>query len=238
MNLTQDLLHDHVVRRITRARPDLASAHDLSTIEGLRAVEGAAADSDVVVVAVVRHFDLAAWVRGTVGFAAGLSSVDGWRRSFTKTVFLAGNPANLVDRFTFHHVDETGATAWTAPAPAADRLALRQLLRAFVAERALSVVGDVVIDLPGGSPATRAERVLHVAAPGLTVAQALVHLNHLLVEAVFDGVLAPGDRLTVRRVPRLVGLPGPFDALRVATDPAAPGRLHALMALTKEVSGA
>ncbi|MFE2757583.1 DUF6182 family protein [Actinosynnema sp. NPDC059335] len=238
MNLTQDLLHDHVVRRITRARPDLADAHDLSTVEGLRAVEGAAADTDVVVLAVVRHFDLAAWVRGTVGFAARLSAVDGWRKSFTKTVFLAGNPANLVDRFAFHHVDETGAVAWTAPAPAADRPALRRLLRAFVGERELSVGADVVIDLPGGGPAAGVGRVLHIAAPGMTVAQALVHLNHLLVEAVLDGALAPGDRLTVRRVPRLVGLPGPFDALRVATDPAAPGRLRALMALTKEVSGA
>ncbi|NUT53609.1 MAG: hypothetical protein HOV94_40925 [Saccharothrix sp.] len=235
MTLTQDLLHDHVVRRITRARPDLAEARDLSTVDGLHAVEAdIAADSDIAVVAVVRHFDLASWVRGTVAFAASLPAADGWRRSFTKTLFLAGNPANLADRFAFHHVDETGAVAWTAPAPAGDRLALRQLLRAFVGERELSVPGDVVVDLPG--PTTGVGRVLSVAGPGMTVAQAMVHLNHLLVEAVFDGVLTPGDRLTVRRVPRLVGLPGPFDALRVGT--AATGKLHALMALTKEVSGA
>ncbi len=239
MSLTQDLLRDHVVRRIVRARPDLAAAHDLSGLDGLTAVQSdiadVAADSDVVVVAVVRDFDLVRWVRGTVAFASGLSDVAQWRRSFTKTLFLAGNPANLADRFTFQHVDEAGAVAWTSPAPARTRLPLRQLLRAFVGERELSVPGDVVVDLPG--PVTGVERVLHVAGSGMTVAQAMVHLNHLLVEAVLDGVLAPGDRLTVRRVPRLVGLSGPFDALRVEADPAFPGRLCALMALTEARGG-
>ncbi|QQQ78747.1 hypothetical protein IOD16_10030 [Saccharothrix sp. 6-C] len=233
MTVTQALLHDHVVRRIARARPDLAAWRDLSTVDGLSAVEAEiAAVSDTAVVAVVGGFDLVEWVRGTVAFAASLSDVDAWRRSFTKTLFLAGNPARLTGRFAFRHV--AGRLAWTDLAPADAHLPLRQLLRAFVGERELDVPGDVVIDLPG--PPGR-HRVLHVAG-AMPVARAMVHLNHLLVEAVFDGVLAPGDRLTVRRVPRLIGVTGPFDALRVGVDPASPGRLHALMALTEEVSGA
>lgn len=241
MNLSQQLLREHVARRIARHRPDLARSHDLATVDGLAAVEaGLAEDAGTAVVAVVRRFELAAWIRGTVAFAAGLDPdlTEPWRRSFTKTLFLAGNPANLAGRFAFAHTDGTGSLAWTAPAPAARHLQLRQLLRAFAGGRELAVDGDVVVDLPGGQAAAPVHRVLHLAGPGLTVDRAMIHLNHLLVEAVLDGVVAPGDRLTVRRVPRLVGVPGPFDALRVAVDPAGPGRLHAVMSLTKEAGGA
>jgi len=237
--LTQELLHSHAAQRVIRSRPDLAAVHDLSTMDGLTAVEAAVAgDGGTAVIAVVRRFELAAWVRGTVAFAARLDRdrAEDWRRSFTKTVFLAGNPANLADRFAFEHVDATGSLAWTAPAPTSAHLPLRQLLRAFAGGRELGGGADVVIDLPG--PAPGRHRVLHVAGGGLPVAKVMVHLNHLLVEAVSDGVLAPGDRLTVRRVPRLLGVPGPFDALRVGVDPADPGRLHALMSLTTEVDSA
>jgi len=239
VTLTQELLHSNAAQRIIRSRPDLADAHDLSTMDGLAAVEAAVAgDGGTAVIAVVRRFQLVSWVRGTVAFAARLDRdrAEEWRRAFTRTVFLAGNPANLVDRFAFEHVDGTGSLAWTAPASMPTHLPLRQLLRAFAGERALPGGADVVIDLPG--PPTGRRRVLHVVGGGLTVAKAMVHLNHLLVEAVSDGVLAPGDRLTVRRVPRLLGVPGPFDALRVAVDPADPGRLHALMSLTQEVADA
>jgi hypothetical protein len=235
VTLDQDVLRHHAVGRITKALPEF---HDnpagLSTVDGMLAVE-AGAGAGTAVVAVVRRFDLTAWIRGTVAFAAGLGWAGEWRRSFTKTLFLAGNPANLMDRFTFCHVDETGTLSWTAPAPAATQLPLRRLLRVFIGEQKLTVSGDVVIDLPGGPGA---ERVLYIADAGLTVAQAMIHLSHLLVEAVFDGVIAPGDRLTVRLVPRLVGIPGPFDAVRVGVDPTLPGKLHALMGLTTPVTGA
>jgi hypothetical protein len=234
MSLSQDVLHDHLVGRITRALPELrGDAARLSTVAGLLSVE---AGADTAVVAVVRRFHLATWIRGTVAFAAALGPAGQWRRSFTKTLFLAGNPANLLGRFTFRHIDETGTMAWTAPAPAATQLPLRRLLRAFVGECPLVVPGDVVVELPGESSGTA--RVLSIAGTGLTVAEAMVHLHHLLVEAVFDGALAPGDRLTVRMVPRLVGIPGPFDALRVGVDPAQPARLRALMGLTTEVTDA
>ncbi|HEU5475258.1 MAG TPA: DUF6182 family protein [Actinophytocola sp.] len=236
MTLTQRLLHDHAARRIIRARPELAQVRDLSTVDGLTAVQQDAGDEDTAVVAVVRRFDLVSWVRGTVAFAAGLNRrrAQEWRRAFTRTVFLAGNPANLTTRFDFAHVAETGAMAWTAPASAAAHRPLRRLLRTFPGTRDLTLGGDVVIDLPGEPPAEPMRRVLHLAGSGLTVAGALVHLGHLLVEAVLDGAISPGDRLTVRQLPRLVGVPGPFDALRVGVDPADPDRLHALMSVSRE----
>jgi hypothetical protein len=235
MSLSQEVLHDRTVDRITAALPAVRDATRLSTVDDLLAVEaGVAAGGGTAVVAVVRRFDLVAWIRGTVTFAAGLGRAEQWRGSFTKTLFLVGNPANLVHRFAFGHIDETGTLAWTAPAPAAAQMPLRRLLRAFVGQRELTIPGDVVVDLPGRPGVAW---MLYIAGTGLTVAQAMVHLNHLLVEAVLDGILTPGDRLTVRRVPRLVGL-GPFDALRVVVDPALPGKLHALMGLTTEVTSA
>jgi hypothetical protein len=238
MTLTQNLLRDHVAQRILRARPELASVHDLSTVDGMAAVQDdVAEDGGTAVIAVVRRFELASWVRGTVAFAAGLDRdlSQEWRRSFTRTVFLAGNPVNLVNRFAFEHVTENGGMAWTAPAPADAHRPLRRLLRTFPGTRWLALNGDVMIDLPGGRPGGKTmRRVLHLAGSGLTVAGTLVNLGHLLVEAVLDGAIAPGDRLTVRQLPRLVGVPGPFDALRVGVDPADPGRLHALMSVSRE----
>ncbi|WP_447002187.1 DUF6182 family protein [Saccharothrix isguenensis] len=236
MTITQQVLRDHVAQRIATARPDLARLHDLSTVDGLAGVEACVAEDGTTVVAVVRRFDLVSWTRGTVAFAAGLDPERAakWRRSFTRTVFLAGNPVNLVDRFAFAHVDDIGSTAWTAPAPGPVHAPLRRLLRTFSGSREVAPSGDVLIDLPGGGGGRRARRVLYLAGSGTTVERFMVHMNHLLVEAVLDGIVSPGDRLVVRRVPRLVGVPGPFDALRVDIDPVCPGRLRAVMGLTEE----
>ncbi|GAA2677389.1 MULTISPECIES: DUF6182 family protein [Actinosynnema] len=237
MSLTQELLHDHLAHRITRARPDLARAHDLSTPDGLLAVQALASDDDgVAVIAVLRRFDLAAWVRGTVALASGLDaeSASAWRGAFTRTLFLAGNPANLGDRFAFARTDPAGSAAWTAPAPATAHTPLRRLLRAFAGTRELAGAADVPVPLPG--PPT-GRRVLCLVRSGLALERGLVHLGHLLAEAVLDGLLRPGDLLVVRGVPRLVGAPGPFDALRVDSDPDCPGRLLAVTGLVEEDAG-
>jgi hypothetical protein len=223
VTLTQDFLRTEVHRRIRAARPGAEpSTAGLDTT----------ADTTTAVV-VLRRFDLVPWVRGTVAFAAGLTAhqATAWRGAFTRTVFLAGNPDNLLARFAFDHVDTDAGAAWLAPAPARRFLTLRRLLKLFEAPVALPVHPDRVVDLAGAPTGT--ERELYVATAGVSVAGTLVNLNHLLAEAVFDGVLRPGDRLRLRHVPRLGGL-GPFDALRVGIDPTNPDRLRAYAGIAKE----
>jgi hypothetical protein len=66
----------------------------------------------------------------------------------------------------------------------------------------------------------------------------LIHLNHLIAEATLDGLLVPGDSVTLRQVPRLVGFRARPVALRVDLDPIDPARLQAFAALTREASHA
>jgi hypothetical protein len=239
MSLTQEILHAELAGRVRAARPDLAAATDLSTIDGLLAVQaalgGAGPEAGTNVVSVVREFEPAAWIRGTFAFAAGLTrdQAAAWRKSFTRTYFLAGNPANLRDRFGFAHIAEGGSAAWTHPGEAASNRPLRRLLKLFDAPAPLPHRPRLEVGLPGGPPTGRT-RTLYLATAGATVDRSLVHLNHLLAEAVFDGLLHRGDRLVVRQVPRLVGVPGPFAALRIGTDPANPRLLRAFAALTEE----
>lgn len=282
MRLTQELLHRHAAERIRSFRPDLAERLDLSTTAGLLAahaeVGAAAEETETVVLSVIRRFDLHSWIRDTYAFAAGLTPVcvAEWRRSFTRTIFLAGNPENLTHRFTFEYVSDDRSSAWTAPAGMRVTTPLRRLLKLFAGPQRLSARPPLTLELPeitgrrgrlGGrwrarpahevqpahearlahegqpahevqpprrvAPPTRRE--LYIATAGTSVADSVVHLHHLLAEAVFDGLLGPGDRLTVRHVPRLVGVPGPFDALRIGVDECDPNRLRAYAGLTKEM---
>lgn len=221
MNFGQEALRRHVADRIRAARP---AAAELSTSDDLlRFQQEVQADpGGTAVVCVVRRFDLAALVQGARDFAAGLAPEErpAWRHSFTRTLFLAGNPANLAGRFRFSHV--TPDLAWTPPSTMDSLGPLRRLLKTFEGPRRLSA-----------SPGEGDGHELYVATAGVSVARSLVHLNHLLTEAVFDGVLGPDDPVSVRPVPWLGGAPGPFDALRIAGDPAAPGRLRAYAALKR-----
>lgn len=229
MTLTQDLLRHQVVRRIRLARPELGTEESLA---GLRHELAAPAETTTAVICVLRRPDLAAMVAGTCAFAATLPEawVADWRHSFTRTIFLAGNPRNLRDRFDFQYTDPGGAIAWTRPAPLREHAPLRRLLRLFDSSGALPPPTTVTVP---GTGVRAVEHDLYLASTGVTAAECLVHLGHLLAEVVFDGLVAGGDRLTVRQVPRLVGLPGPFESLRVAADPDDPDRLRAYAALTR-----
>jgi Family of unknown function (DUF6182) len=232
MKLTQDFLRDQHLLRIARARPELAGP-------GARpGLDVDAEDGEVMVVCVVRRFDLAPWIRGTCRFAFGLApdQAKAWRRSFTKTAFLAGNPGNLAHRFRFAHVSEDRATAWTPPSHAEGQATLRRLLKLFHGPRVLPPRPAFTVAIPGGGDEGRApaRRVLYISTAGVTFGDCLITLNHLLAEAVMDGLLTPGALLTVRQVPRLAGIPEPMDAMRIAPDPDAPDRLRAFAALTKE----
>ncbi|MEV0319426.1 DUF6182 family protein [Streptomyces sp. NPDC050658] len=241
MTLTQQALRDRVARRIRAARPDLAARHDLDTYTGLmgaqHAVAAEHADSGTLAAVVLRGFDLAAWARDTCAFAlrVGPDAAADWRASFTRTVFLAGNPAHLGQRFDFAYVAPDRSAAWTAPAPAAHTAGLRRLLKLFDAPAALPARPDTLVEVPGAPrPGGRVSRDLYVATADCTVAEALVHVNHVLVEAVLDGLVGPGDLLTLRQVPRLVGLRAPLAGVRVVTEPQLPGRLKAAAGLTEE----
>lgn len=232
MSIGPELLLDEAVRRFRAVRPDLARGVDLSSVSGL-AVAQRSLGVEVTVVSVVRHFDLVPWIRGTCAFAAGLpfSLVPAWRRSFTRTIFLAGNPDNLTDRFSFAHVSEDGGAAWTAPATEQSLGPLRRLLKLFSGPAELASQRPLPVEVPGVPVRPPVRRELYVAVAGVPVAEVMVHLGHLLAEAVLDGLLSPGDPLTVRLVPRLSGITSPFAALRIGSEG---DRLRAFAGLTEE----
>ncbi|MFE0419502.1 DUF6182 family protein [Streptomyces tendae] len=240
MIISQQLLRAENARRMREVRPELAARIDLMTDDGLlaagREVTAESAEPKVLAVCVLREFDLSAWIRETCVFAHRVAgeAAAAWRHDFTRTVFLAGNPANLRERFRFDHVADDGSTAWLGPAPAEESTSLRRLLKLFPAGAVLPNVSGTAVRLPADGTAdgrVPVLRELHLATAGLTLAQALVHLHHLLAEAVLDGVLGPGDRLVVRPAPHLVGVAGPFAALRVGPSHRRPHELRAHAAL-------
>ncbi|MFJ6513907.1 DUF6182 family protein [Streptomyces sp. NPDC091406] len=240
MPLTQQVLREHTAARIRAARPDLAARYDLNGHDGLLAAQRGIADEDAEALAVVvlRSFDLASWARETCSFAleAGPEQAAVWRASFTRTVFLAGNPAHLRDRFAFAHQAPDLSAAWAGPGPAAETAGLRRLLKLFDGPAPLPDRPDTVIEIPGAPPAggRGGGRELYVATTGCTVSEALVHVNHVLVEAVLDGVIAPGDRLTLRQVPGLSWARARLARVRAVANHQLPGRLKAAAGLTEE----
>ena len=238
MTAVQERLRAEVASRLRAARPECADRHDLSTTEGLLTAYAAATagDQDTLATVIIGRLDLAAWIRGTCELAFGLTRerAAAWRSSFTRTIFLAGNPKNLRGRFAFDHVAEDESAAWVMPGPAAESAGLRRLLKLFAGTAPLGGAPEeveVAAARPRQRPALR--RDLDISTAGCTVADALVHLNHLLVEAVFDGLIAPGDRLALRYVPRLSGTLDAYVALRVAIEHAEPDRLRAFAGLTE-----
>ncbi|MFJ5172347.1 DUF6182 family protein [Streptomyces griseoviridis] len=240
----QGSLRAAVAERLRRARPELAARHDLSTAAGLAAAGAAAGDDagdDTLVAVVVRDLDLAGWARQTCAYALGLDAAEAaaWRRAFTRTVFLAGDPERIGARFPLARTAPDGSAAWTAPGPPGATAALRRLLKLLQAPAAIRAGGDTAFEIPR-HPAYRApvvsrpplRRDLCLATVDCTLADALVHLNHLLAEAVMDGLLAPGDRLVLRTVPGPAADLNRFAAVRAVPDPHAPDRLRLAAALT------
>lgn len=240
MTITQQTLRARTAARIRAARPDLAARHELTTVENLLAAqEEAVADtSDDTLVAVVLHrLHLPDWIRDTCAFALSLSpeQAAAWRRSFTRTVFLAGHPARLRDRFPFRHVSGDLSAAWTAPGPAGETATLRRLLKTLHAPAPLRHQPDVTVRVPGpgnGDSGPQRHRDLYLAIADHTVPDVLVHLNHLLAEAVMDGLLTGGDHVTLRLMPRIGGLPALPTAVRAVPDHPRQGRLRAAAALS------
>ncbi|MFE2104618.1 DUF6182 family protein [Kitasatospora sp. NPDC059463] len=257
MPITPELLLSVAAERLRTALPELAGRLDLSTPQALRAAKAEITARDgtadgTVAVAVIGRFSLDGWVRETCRFALGVPEdrAAPWRRAFTRTVFLAGRPENLRERFAFEHIAPDGSAAWAGPGPDGDSASLRRLLKTFDGRRPLGSRPPLTVEVPAapaagppagpatGSPAGSRrrprDRDLYLATAGVTVSDALVQLNHLLVEAVLDGLIHPGDRLTLRPVPRLTGMAVPFTALRIDTDTHHPHKLQAYAGLTEE----
>ncbi|MDH2429624.1 DUF6182 family protein [Sphaerisporangium sp. TRM90804] len=195
---------------------------------------GLPAVRDLSVIVVLATLDPAAFAKGALKFALGLrpARAEDWMRAYTRTAFLAGNPANLGARFGFDHLTPDGHAAWTAPADPGEHVGLRRLLRAFSGTAPLELPARVDLDVPGASP-TGAAHDLYVVTSG-TVGTYLVHLHHTLAEAALRGILRPGDRLRLRHVRDLGGMGGRPAYARVLPVPAAPGRLRPVTWLTAE----
>lgn len=238
--LDQSTLRTLAAARIRIHRPDLARQYDLGTSHGLaHAAEEILGAAEPVVIAVIRRVDLGEWIRETCRMAVRLqpATAAAWQRGFTRTVLLAGNPANLSQRFAFDHIGARGDIAWYGPDRPGSAAELRRLLKLFAGRRAVSGQTGITVTVPGadGMPPTRLRsRRLYLATARVTLADAMIHLHHLVAEAVLDGTLVPGDRLRLEPVPTLGDVP-PLSAVRVAGDPAHPGRLRAYAGLTEEL---
>jgi len=254
MTLSSETLLTVAADRLRALRPELAARLDLSTPAALRDAKAAVTDratadahDETLVVTVVGHLSALDWVREACRFALSVPAdrAVAWRRSFTRTVYLAGQPDNLRERFAFDHIAADGSVAWAGPATPDATRALRRLLRTFHGARELPTWTPATVEIPEPAapgpvphPPRRPplHRDLYIATAKVTVSDALVQVNHLLAEAVLDGVIAPGDHVTLRPVPRLTGLDMPFAALRVDTDNQRPHELRAYAGLTQETA--
>jgi hypothetical protein len=208
---------------------------------------------------VVRDLDPAVFLAGTLAFARAVPAVvrEPWRRAFTRTLFFAGNPASLASRVDFLHVAPDSSVGWLAPGAGAATLG--RSLRMFRGPREWPGERDRFgLPVPGGIGRTgggngggnggrpgRTAR-LRVATARVSAAEYLIHVNHVLSEAVLRGVLRPGDRLDVSHTPH-IDLAATEDGdepdgeesggerqLRIAQDPHRDGDLRLYAALTIE----
>lgn len=148
---------------------------------------------DTTVLVMLRSLSLPDLVHGARDFAARLEPEEAaaWLRSWTRTRFLFGNPANLTSATVARTVAPGGTAAWLGPYPDERRPGLSRLLKPVTGE--LPVLPDDV-DVPGTGPV----RVLTVAVGGLGLVDYLVHLHHTLAEAVLRGRLRPDEPVRLR----------------------------------------
>ncbi|MFC4146075.1 DUF6182 family protein [Micromonospora mangrovi] len=180
-----------------------------------------AGDADATVLVVLRALDLVDLVHGTRAFVADLDPADAarWRRSYTRTRFLFGNPSSLGDQHAPRR-SRRATAAWLGPyrdsTPGVARLLKPVTGRMPPLPRTVRV--------PGIGRARRLE-----IAMGASVVDYLVHLHHTLAEAALMGRLAPEEPLLLRHRADLADrADSPAAYARVLPDPDAPDglRLH------------
>ena len=157
--------------------------------DGVPAAEGTAGTTALVVLRALRP---AAVVAGAREFAAtlGVQEAEDWRRSWTRTRFLFGNPANLGPARARVTAPD-GTAAWLGPVPAGRLPGYARLLKP-VSGRLPDLPDEV--ELPGAGP----RRVLQVGVSGLGLVDYLVHLHHTVAEAVLRGALRADEPLLLR----------------------------------------
>lgn len=170
--------------------------------------------------------DVPWFVRGAAEFALGLppETASAWMRAYTRTVFVAGNPANLASRFSFRHM--VGGMGWIGPTDPRTQTGLRRLLRRFPGDAKLDLPGTLDVHIPG-APSTGATYDLCIPASG-TVCRFLVDVHHTVAEAILRHILRPGDRLRLRQLPSLDLVAGDPVYARVLPDTDLHGGLRLL----------
>lgn len=194
------------------APDDLLAAAAVARLEEASATGGDTGLGVAVVVADVRPDVFAA---ATIGFASSVPEdiAVAWRRTFTRTVFLAGLPETVADRHPPAWTAPDGSLSWHGPAPAGHLLGLSRLLRAFAGPAPLRPPAPFTVTVPGARTGHTAEAT--VATAGISVAGHLVHVHHLLAEATLRGLVRPGDAVRVTHRPEIDG-----PDVRAALDPA------------------
>ncbi|WP_067460154.1 DUF6182 family protein [Actinomadura macra] len=218
----QQTLREVLSDRVTRARDAWPSGQ-----------------AEIGAIAVLRDFTPAEFAGSAVAFADRMPPQQRalWYGSFTRTVFLAGDPRNLAARFRHVHLSEDESIAWYGPGPLADYLPLRRLLRPIRGTTDPGWVGALHVSLNEAQAGRGQVAHLRVAVQDLTLQDYLVHVNHTLAEAVLDGLLTTVDVLEIEHVAQLPDDPGPYHALRVSSDPRSPDRLRAYASLSLSAAG-
>ncbi|MEV5977700.1 DUF6182 family protein [Streptomyces sp. NPDC052114] len=180
-----------------RTQDRLAALFD----ERARLVAGATTDTTpVTALVLLRALDVVDVVRGARAFAADLTEAEGrtWLRSWTRTRFLFGNPANLPEHTPARAVAPGGTAAWLGTCPKDHLPGVGRLLKPLIGT--LPRLPDT-LDVPGsgGGPA----RELRLAVREVTLVQYLVHLHHTIAEATLLGRLDATEPLRLIHLPDL-----------------------------------
>lgn len=232
--MDQQALEELLRRRIRSAGHELSANTDLATFEA-----GLQRDGPEACV-VLQDFDLETFLSGTLQFLGGLDpgARQSWYRSFTRTSFLSGRPRKLTQVLTWDHLSADGSIGWILLRDDKEKLRLKRLLKRLKTASAIELPEgfSLTTEPPDSSPGGTVEIDLLVRQRRLE--ETLIDLNHLLCEAVIDGMLRPGDTL------RLYHREGPArsqppDGVRIGRDREDPTRLKAhafLYRLTPEAS--
>ncbi len=212
VNLTQKLLRHAFDERISVAglRGDRQETpRQRGNGADFQSNEGTAA------IAVLREFLPSSFAESCLQFSRSLHESAGqiWLRNFTRTIFLSGNPGALAGRFGFDWLAVDGSIGWIAPRPPDATLPLRRLLCLFKVSDTLPDISDYDVAAPGSEPADA--RTVYIATAGVSPADYLVHLNHILAEGVLSRELPRDCAVSVRHVPKLTGHEATFGTLRV-----------------------
>ncbi|MER8012044.1 DUF6182 family protein [Streptomyces sp. NPDC094149] len=159
---------------------------------------GGPASSALDVAVVVADLDVTTFIGGIADFALSLPHAlrDGWYRTLTRTVFLAGRPASTATRHPYRHTTPRGDLAWYGPARRVALRPLSLLLRAFQGPAQVEVPAEPLTVVVPGTP-TRHTAEAAIAVGGVSTVEYLVHVHHLISEAVLRGLVRSGDTLRV-----------------------------------------